>query len=232
MRIRIFAYLPVCLLCLGCINRNARPQNSEQLDSIARAQEKSFRVARKIQIQDSLKIVDGDTILGGFYFGMTEQEFKLQEKKLINDRDGSTKIGRELFSFRYAYPWIYKGKLRRYTIYTERYWSSKDYEGGIESIKDMENVFTSLTETFTKKYGEPDKLEARDVLWSFDFKTIEIIRQSIGNTSQQIRIEYTQTEYLDTLNAIVRKQNEEYEIAKEKQKLEQERKEIKHSTHF
>ena len=96
----------------------------------------------------------------------------------------------------------------------------------------MENVFTSLTETFTKKYGEPDKLEARDVLWSFDFKTIEIIRQSIGNTSQQIRIEYTQTEYLDTLNAIVRKQNEEYEIAKEKQKLEQERKEIKHSTHF
>jgi len=96
----------------------------------------------------------------------------------------------------------------------------------------LEKVFASLIETFTQKYGEPDKLEERNALWAFDFKTIEIIRQSQGNNCQQVRIEYTQTEYVDTLLEITRKQNEEYEKTKELQKLEQEKEDTKHSKHF
>lgn len=47
-----------------------------------------------------------------------------------------------------------------------------------------------------------------------------------------VRIEYTQTEYVDTLLEITRKQNEEYEKTKELQKLEQEKEDTKHSKHF
>jgi len=81
MRLLIIVFLLAYFLCLGCNNKNGQPLTTVQLDSISKVLEDSIRLAHKLHIQDSLKCVDGDTIIGGFFFGMPEIDYEQKKKQ-------------------------------------------------------------------------------------------------------------------------------------------------------
>lgn len=213
MKKTLLIFFISCLL-LACNNSRHTNYSLDDNDSIANAE----RIFRKLEIQDSLKKLEGNRIFADFHFGMSKNEYKVVYDKISAESNGVILI--EDCEFNICEDFYVDRKAHFETFYNDVFhqlilvhkFNEKCYtpRGDIEHSKsssEREDKFSAIVEHFEKKYGTAD--ESFDILnydnssrehdgsinsadWYFDYKNIRI---GLYVSDISISGDYTYTDY-------------------------------------
>lgn len=146
--------IPFCLF-VAC-NPGKRQLTYEEEMALEQLREDSIFKNRRISIQDSLSKIEGDTIISGIYFGMTEAEYQKAIAKLKQETGGVIQIGSKEYKEMDAE--FDNGKLYSFslscTYNTDNKYSKKLDE--CEFDRTDEAIRIEAFEHFRNKYGDPD----------------------------------------------------------------------------
>lgn len=169
-------YIVVALLVICFCNKhenkewihNLNEEIENERDSLKRVEEKQNALdsIRHLEIQDSLKVVDGKRVIGDIYFGMTQKQYNLSKDKLLSKCGGTITIENCKFDITRAYfdlDELYGVRLHSHCVKADWF---------------------KIVEIFKKKYGAPTyngagpnqyPMTDRYIKqWLFDYKLIEV----------------------------------------------------------
>lgn len=137
---------------------------------------------RKAAIEDSLGRIEGNKIIDGILFGMTEDDYNIALKELNKKmRDNCIKIAG--VKFNKYYPTFENGALVSLIIAREGD-LCETYKDGILYDEYLDHPYTAdekfeetlndIKDHFVAKYGEPDSSPYHEYIWNFSFKNISV----------------------------------------------------------
>lgn len=149
MRKLIFI-LTLCLLAACTLTNRQLTPEEEKL------REDSIFHERRLAIQDSLSKIEGDTIIHGIYFGMTESDYNRAIAKLKEETDGVIQIGSKEYNEMNAQ--FDNGRLYSFSL-SCTYRTSNTISKNLDDCQ-FDNKDKVIREEaflhFIDKYGDPD----------------------------------------------------------------------------
>lgn len=144
-------------MCLfAACTPSKRQLTYEEERALEQRREDSIFRERRIAIQDSLCKIEGDTIISGIYFGMTEAEYNIAIAKLKEETGGVIQIGSKEYKEMNAE--FDNGKLYSFSLsctYSTSNTISKNLDD-CQFDKTDEAIRKEAFEHFRNKYGDPD----------------------------------------------------------------------------